>query len=411
MSERAPFTPGEPAAGATPGEPAAGATAGGPTAEELLDALPYGVVVLDARQAVVRTTAAARELLPRLRTAASSTCADLFSCRAPGGPCESGCFVERATRFGGPASEIRIDAAGGTSPGALWVTAAPLASGRGTVLHLRAGSRGDRRRRSEVRWQPEPRLRILAFGRTRVESSEDSLESDWLTQKPGQVLKYLVCERGRVVMVDEIAEAIWPDRGPRAVSNTRYAIHRLRTKLEPRRDAHDPATFVIARGGGYELDSERIWIDVEEFEREVELGRAAMTRLAASVAGEHLQRAMELYRGSFMSDEPYGHWAADERNRLSGMAIYALRVLTAIARERSDGAAAAEHLQRLAELEPLDSHVHRELVQTLLAEGRWSEAKRRYDTFVYRLRRELGVEPGFDLRTLGARTTAADEAS
>ncbi|MEY2513522.1 MAG: hypothetical protein QOJ89_880 [bacterium] len=378
------------------------------SAEALLDALPYGILVLDAERNVVRTSAPARELLPLLQTDSTRTCADLFSCRAPGGPCESGCFTERASRRGRPTSEIRIDAAGGTSPGALWVTAAPLADGRGTVLHLRAGARGDRRRRSEERWQAAPQLRISALGRTRVEAVTDSLESDWLSQKPGQILKYLVCERGRIVMVDEIAEAIWPDRGPRAVANTRYAIHRLRTKLEPRRAAHDPATFVIARAGGYELDGDRIWIDVDEFEQEVELGRAAMARLAGNVAAQHLERAMKLYRGPFMSDEPYGDWAADERNRLAGLAIYALRILIAIARERGDGVAAIEHLQRLAELEPLDIAVHHEFVQALLAEGRLSEAKRRYDTFAHRLRRELGADPGFDLRTLGARATAPD---
>lgn len=367
---------------------------------ELLDALPYGVVAFTRDGLVLRINAAARDLVPDLAPGALRTCHDLLSCQMPGAPCERGCLVARAAESPQALPEIRIDAAGGTVPGAVWVTASPLPDGSGAILHLRPGWRGDRRRRSEGRWQSEPPLRIRVLGRTTVEALNDTLEADWISQRPGQILKFLVCERDRVAMVDEVAEAIWPDGDHGAVSNTRYAIHRLRMKLEPRRDAHDPATFVLSRGGGYALDRERIWVDADDFEREVELGRAAMQRLAADAAAVHLERAMELYRGPFMADEPYAHWAADERNRLEGMAIYALRILTALARERDDGASAIRHLQQLCELEPLDSAVHREFVQALLREGRRSEAKRRYETFAHRLQRELGEDPGFDLRSV-----------
>ncbi|MEA2139095.1 MAG: hypothetical protein QOG56_2245 [Solirubrobacteraceae bacterium] len=375
------------------------------TAEDLLDALPYGVVVLDADQEVVAANAAAYALVPAL-AAESKRCHNLYPCRDTGGPCERDCFALRAAESGKPSTEIRIDTAGGISPGALWVTAAPLPRGPGAIIHLRPGWRGDRRRRSAIGAQDDPELRIRTLGRTHVEALEDSLDDDWLSQRPGQILKYLVCERSRVVMVDEIAETFWPDSGPRAVGNTRYAIHRLRSKLEPRRAAHVAPAFVVARGGGYALDRTRIWIDADEFERAVAQGQAAMSRLAPGAAAQHLERAMALYRGSFLADEPYSHWATDERNNLASLAIYALHVLTALARERGNGPDAILHLQRLAELEPLDGGVHRELIQALMGEGRSGDAKRRFDQFAHRLRRDLGQEPEFDLRSLAAATAA-----
>lgn len=373
-----------------------------PTAAELLDALPYGVLALSPKGVIVRANATARELVPGVATDAVHSCRDLFSCTAPGGPCERGCFVARVAESAKPSPEIRIDTAGGVSPGALWVTASPLPAGHGAMLHLRPGWRGDRRRRSEDRWQSGPELRIRALGRTRVEALEDSFDGDWLSQRPGQIFKYLVCERERVVLVDEIAESIWPDAGRRAVGNARYAIHRLRLKLEPRRSAHEPPAFVVSRGSGYTLDRDRVWIDADEFERAVDEGRAAMTRLDPAGATQHLERATGLYGGAFLADEPYSHWAVDERNRLAGLAIYSLRVLTALARERGAVGDALRHLQRLAELEPLDSTVHRELIQTLLMEGLRSDAKRRFDMFSNRLWRELGEVPDFDMRSLAA---------
>ncbi len=372
-----------------------------PAPGEIIEALPYGVVALEADGTILSANASALDLVSDGEMPVARRCRDLFACRGPSGPCGGDdCLVARAVSSGDPAPEVRIDTVGGKLPGALWVTAAPLPDGQGAILHLRPGTRGDRRRRSGEHWRAGPELRICAFGRTDVEALEDSLEENWLGQRPGRVLKYLVCERARVVMVDEIAESIWPDDGPSAVGKTRYAIHRLRMKLEPRRAAHDSPAFVVGRRGGYTLDRERVWIDADDFEREVVEGRVAMTRLDPVSATEHFKRAMELYRGPFLADEPYAHWAGDERTRLAGMAVYALRLLTALARERDDGADAIKHLQRLAELEPLDNGAHRELVQGLLVIGQRSEAKRRYDNFAHRLRRDLGENPDFDVRSL-----------
>jgi DNA-binding SARP family transcriptional activator len=378
-------------------------------ADDLLDALPYGVVGLGSQGEITSANTAAHGLIPAIAEAQTQRCHDLFPCRAVGGPCERDCFALMAAQSGKPSPEIRIDTAGGIAPGALWVTAAPLPRGLGAILHLRPGWRGDRRRRSAGDVHDGPELRIRALGRTHVEAVDDSLDVDWLSQRPGQILKYLVCERSRVVMVDEIAETFWPDSGPRAVGNTRYAIHRLRLKLEPRRPAHVAPAFVIARGGGYALDRNRIWIDADEFERAVAQGQAAMARLAPGAAAQHLERAMALYRGSFLADEPYSHWATDERNNLASLAIYALRVLTALARERGDGPDAIRHLQRLADLEPLDGGVHRELIQALVGEGRRGDAKRRYDQFAHRLRRDLSQEPDFDLRSLTEATATSPD--
>lgn len=381
-----------------------------PSADELLDALPYGVVALTQDGTIVRENVAARDLVPGLGTDTVRRCSDLFSCQVPGGPCEHSCFVARVAQARSPAPEVRVDAANGMPTGALWITASSTSAG-GTLLHLRPGWRGDRRRRSEERWYKQPQLRIHALGRTQIESADDSVTGDWLSQRPGQILKYLVCERARVVMAEEIAEAIWPDAGRRAVGNTRYAVHRLRSQLEPRRNPREEPAFVVSRAGGYALDRDRIWIDIDEFERAINEGRAAMLRLDTTAAARHLTHAVNLYRGPLLADEPYADWVDDERIRLAGMAANALRVLSALAYESGDGDAAVRHLQRLAELEPLDSAVHRELVRALLGQGRRSDAKRRYDNFARRLWRELGQEMEFSLRSLSAESSRRSASS
>jgi DNA-binding SARP family transcriptional activator len=106
---------------------------------------------------------------------------------------------------------------------------------------------------------------------------------------------------------------------------------------------------------------------------------------------------MDVYRGDFLPDERYDDWAIAERERLLDLAGQALR---ALAGGLSDPARAATYLERLAEMEPLDADVQRELIRAWLRQGRRTRAVRRYRTLQSRLMREFGESITFDLSEL-----------
>jgi DNA-binding SARP family transcriptional activator len=368
-------------------------------ADDLVERLPYGVVVVEPGGGVSASNPCARGYFPELAEDGESQCSELLDCMAPGGPCASGCLAERAAGAKEPLPEIRIDTRRGGGVSALWVTAAPLADGR-ALLHLRPGDARDRRRRSDPHWISGPRLRIAAFGRMHVDSPEGPLSGKWLQQRPGHVLKYLVCERNRVVHAEEIAEALWPGAGPSALNNVRHFIHSLRDKLEPERPKRAPSSFIVAVQGGYAVDRRRVQIDADEFEDCAKKGIAAARRGGTAEAETALTRALELYRGDFLSDEPYADWAYTERDRLRGLTTDCLRLLATILAKRDDIAGAASVLEQLAELEPYDAEVHRQLLTAWLRLGRRTEAARRYTSFRMRMLREFGEEPDFELAEL-----------
>jgi DNA-binding SARP family transcriptional activator len=369
---------------------------GAPTPAEVLHALPYGVVGIGADGRVGASNAAADAMVPALATG-RPRCHELFECRAPGGPCEEACEPLRQAGLGKAMPEIRVDAVPGASPGALWLTSAPVGDDGGALLHLRPASRWDRRRRADGQRRGGADLSVFALGPTRLESTDDTLVFDWLEQKPGELFKFLVCERSRVVMADEIAEAVWPDSGPRGISNVRYAIFRLRNKLEPDRRAGVPSSYIVARGEGYTLDPERVWTDADEFERGLVEARTALRATDTDAATGALERALARYRGDFLADEPYAFWATDERYRLLALATSGLRLLADLARRRGDGDNAIEQLTRLVAIDPFDEEMHRELIVALQARGSSEEAGRVYDGYAARLLREFHDKPGFDL--------------
>ena len=57
-------------------------------------------------------------------------------------------------------------------------------------------------------------------------------------------------------------------------------------------------------------------------------------------------------------------------------------------------------MYRLAEIEPLDTDVQRELLVLLMRRGRHAEAARRYELLGRRYRKAFGEEPPFDLADL-----------
>jgi DNA-binding SARP family transcriptional activator len=359
--------------------------------------------VVDERGNVLNANPAAIDMGWRLTEGEPPTvCHEVFACQAPGGPCHQGCLVQRAVQLGAPLPEIRIDTRAGSPLTAVWVTAAPLGLGSGVLLHLRPGDARDRRRRSEPHWITGPELTVKALGRIRVDSREGPLGGNWLQQRPGQIFKYLICERDRVVQAEEIAEALWPASGREALSSVRHFVHAMRDRLEPERSPRTPSRFVVTVRGGYAINRRHVRIDADTFTEAARAGLGAAERGEDEAAAELLALAMSLYRGDLLEDEPYAEWAMAERDRLRAVAASSLRELARLALGRSDQPAVIGYLERQAEFEPFDSDVQRELLRVLVAAGRRSEALRRYSTFRARLAREFQREPEFVLADLEA---------
>jgi DNA-binding SARP family transcriptional activator len=372
---------------------------------EVFESFPYGILVVDRSGTVLASNRAAANIVGQ----GHHSC-ELLGCRAPG-PLAHVCLTEAALTRGGALPEIRLDLPAGNPTGAAWVTAAPLnADGSRVVIELRPGDAADRRRRSIPHWTAGAQLRIITLGATRVESAEGPIGGRWLEQRPGQLLKYLLAERHRVVRAEEIAETIWPGSGLKILGNVRHFVHALRTRLEPERGRRVPSSFILNVQGGYALDRRHVYIDADDFEDHVRAGLDHLADGHVALARERLEHAMSLYAGDFLADEPYADWAIPQRDLMRRLAADALRSLVSIARHDGDLDAAAAHLERLGDMEPFDTDVHRDILTLCLLRGRRSEALRRYAALRVRILRTFGEDIDFalaDLRPNGQETAHA----
>ena len=242
-------------------------------------------------------------------------------------------------------------------------------------------------------------LRIRVLGSTMVETADGIVDRGWLSQRPGQLLRYLASQRGRFVPADEIVEALRPGASAGAEESIRYLVHHVRRRLEPARPPRARSLAIECLGGAYALAA-AVWVDVQAFEDFVEAGLQASAAGEEDVALALLDRALEMYRGDFLADEPYADWAMIERERVRGIVEDALAEAAYICERRRDLRRALEYARWLAEMGKYDSDVQLRVVRLCLRCGRRGEAARRYAAFRSRLSREFGIEPEFDLASV-----------
>lgn len=372
---------------------------------DLVEQFMFGLMLVGPDGRVRYLNHKARQLLlpPERDVVGAWSCCELICDRLES--VLGGCLSKLAVEGEDELPEVRLDIKSERLETAAWVTVSPLDGDDSELLfHLRPGRTGDRRRRTNSDWRGEggtrenAELRISCLGKMEVERLGGAIGGSWLEQRPGQLLKYLLCHRRRVVTSDQAAEAIWPEAGLEEGQNRlRYNIHALREKLEPDRAHRSPARFAVARRGGYMLDTSHVWLDVDEFEREARAGLAACRQSQRKQADQSLTNALRLYRGDFLADDRYAEWALEEQERLRGLAARVMRSKVRIDIALGRLEAAAQHTRRLADLEPYDNDVQQLLIEICLRRGRRSEAHRRYAHFKRRMSDVFGCAPEFEL--------------
>jgi DNA-binding SARP family transcriptional activator len=366
----------------------------------LVDCLPDGVMVVDSAGRTLVANRAIYALGIRADTH-GETCCELFGCRQPGSTLEDVCLTEECLVHTS-LPEIRLELPPGRPSHAVWIHAGMLAGTTPRVLFRLRVSEAHSAGEGSAGLEPAigPRLGILTLGRTKLDTPTGTVIGGWLDQRSGQLLKYLVCERHRVVQVDEIAEALWAGADERGPSIVRHHIHGLRNALEPWRRKRSPSSFVVhIPPSGYALDRNLVRVDADVFEQLVSDGLAAEGN-DADDAIELLERALTWYRGEFLAELPYVVWTLAERERLRDLALNGLRALGRLLEERGDVDRATGYLDQAAKMQPFDTDLERELMSLAVRSGRRSVALRRYAALRVRMLRQFGEEPDFDLGDL-----------
>lgn len=219
--------------------------------------------------------------------------------------------------------------------------------------------------------------------------------SAWGRRKTQALLKVLLVRRGQVFTRDQLIDRLYPEADPAKVAkNLRGRVSELRRALEPDLKHGPDSRYVLSAGEGYCFSAEApCWIDVEAFARALDEARALEEAQRWSEAVSCYRRAVELYRGPFLAEDPYEEWTLEPRERLRERFLVALeRLAEAHARLGQHPQAIACCQRALAE-DPARESAFRRQMRFQAYAGRTSQALETYRRCVHTLKDQLGVEP------------------
>jgi LuxR family maltose regulon positive regulatory protein len=242
-----------------------------------------------------------------------------------------------------------------------------------------------------------PAVRAFAFGRGSVVVGERQVsDMEWRSEKSKEMF-FLLLSRQASVPKDEIFAALWPDL-PESKCNSNFhsSLYRLRRAL-----FHE--CVVREANGGYALNPRGTFTsDVDEFNS---------TMLASEVAKDeesrlnHLERAIALYKGGFLS-ATYSEWVEPLRRELEDRYIEALNELGA--KKLKDGVFedALTLFKLLEGVDPYSEAAAVGIMRSHLALNDAQAATRHYRRFRQLLKDELDEEPSAQLGELYRQASA-----
>ncbi|ALG09306.1 AfsR/SARP family transcriptional regulator [Kibdelosporangium phytohabitans] len=224
-----------------------------------------------------------------------------------------------------------------------------------------------------------------------------------------QLLAMLLAQPGTAVSSDSLRRELWWDTPPATAQRTMQTyVYHLRKLAADHGMTDDPKHLVRTEPGGYLLDVDPATVDVHHFRQRYEQGREAMAERRFTDAASILRSAMSLWSGPPLANIECGPRLTAYATELLERKRHAhnLRVQAEIE--------AGMHRELLGELRalacenPLDEEVHAHLMEALDRSGRRGEAVYTYHQLRTTLVKELGMEPGPELRRLHLRLLSED---
>lgn len=231
-----------------------------------------------------------------------------------------------------------------------------------------------------------PPFDVRCFGTFQVLARGEEIEG-WTIQKARELLAYLIARGGTRVSREEAADALWPEEPPDRVghllSNAAYYVRRTLKEATPSPNGR----FLTVKEQRYQLQSGIFRVDLDAFDAHL---RRAETLQGADALIEY-DRALAIYNGDFLGNEPY-EWAEAYRRDYQRRFIAAAHEAGRIAQDCRDVKKAIDFCQAILDRDPIDEEAARALMRCHAKLGDTNAVRKVYKSLQDSLRRELEDE-------------------
>ena len=227
-----------------------------------------------------------------------------------------------------------------------------------------------------------PTLQAFGFGVSRVTmDSHPVSDVEWRSRKAKEIFFFLLCNQ-RPLGNEELLDALWPDASM-AMSDSvlKTSIYRLRQALF--------YECISVQDTGYGINPEvPIHFDVDQFQQHLTL--ATRAKQGSGSRENHLQKAIQLYDGQFLSGF-YSEWCRDLRTDLELKYHSTLMGLAEYHVVRGRFLEAADLIEKVVSSDPYNEEAQYRLVDSLINANEPLIALQHLRKYIKVCREELGV--------------------
>jgi DNA-binding SARP family transcriptional activator len=233
-------------------------------------------------------------------------------------------------------------------------------------------------------------IRIETLGNFVVWRNQQKIDNkEWGRDKTIQLLQYLVSYRQRNALHKEkIMDNLWEDWNDR---DFKVALHGINKALEPERPSRTEPIFIIRQGVSYQIDLEKVWIDVEVLEKYIIIGNQTFGT-EKEIAKQAYQKAIELYKGSFLPNRIYEDWTSEEREK-SQLLILGAYITLAEILIKENPLESIRLAQNALNIDAAWEDAYRIQMQAYIAKGNRPQAIKTYMKCEVILEEEYGISP------------------
>ncbi len=233
-------------------------------------------------------------------------------------------------------------------------------------------------------------IRIDTLGNFCVWRNQEKIDAKhWGRDKTIQLLQYLVSNRQRNALHKEkIMDNLWDDWNDR---DFKVALHGINKALEPNRASRTEPKFIIRQGVSYQIDLSKVWVDVEALEKYIIIGNKTLNS-DLPIAKEAYQKAIDLYKGSYLPNRIYEDWTSEEREKAQLLILGAYITLAEILLEESP-LESIRLAQNVLTIDATWEDAYRIQMKAYIKKGNRPQAIKTYMKCEVILEEEYGISP------------------
>ena len=233
-------------------------------------------------------------------------------------------------------------------------------------------------------------IRIQTLGQFYLWRNHSKVETkEWSRDKTVQLFQYLISNRHRNALHKEkIMDDLWEDWNDR---DFKVALHGINKVLEPERPSRTDPIYIIRQGVSYQIDLDKVWIDIEALEKYITIGNEALFT-NKSIAKKSYKLAIDLYKGMFLPNRIFEDWSSQEREKIQILILSTYITLAEILVEENPTESIRLTQNALA-IDATWEDAYRIQMQAYILKGNRPQAIKTYMKCEVILEEEYGISP------------------